>query len=123
MRYTLLLCLTLASCTANEGPDGFACTQIGCTDGLSLQVSGLTAGSYTVTVSAASRIIGTFSCTAGQPCVHFIENQTPDEVSVVVQGGGGGATRNYRPEYRKTRPNGPNCPPECKQATLVVTLA
>ena len=119
--FPVFLALLLFGC--NAPPEPVACTMIGCSNGLSIRVNSTQTSNYSVTVSANNQVIGRFDCTAGQQCMNFIENQTPDSISVVIQSSGGTVTRSYRPEYQNNRPNGPNCPPECKQATVIVTVS
>ena len=118
---SLFLVVVLFGC--NAPPEPVACTMIGCSNGLSIRVNGTLTSNYTVTVSANNQVIGTFNCTAGQQCMNFIENQTPATISVVIQGAGQKITRAYQPEYQNSRPNGPDCPPQCRQATVVVSVS
>lgn len=117
-----LLCL--AGCTSNAEPQQI-CTLIGCENGLAVEVNHSLQQSFTVNVRVANQTVHTFRCDPGQQCRAFVANQTPDEVTVSVDAGGGQppASRTYRPEYRMNRPNGPDCPPECKQATVTLTLS
>lgn len=115
--------LVMLGCSSNAVDEQRACTLIGCEDGLSVQVSNSLNQSLTVNVRSGAQLIGTFTCTAGQPCAGFIRNQTPPNVTVEVTSQAGTVTRNYMPEYRLSRPNGPNCPPECRQATINVAVS
>jgi hypothetical protein len=99
------------------------CTLIGCNDGLSVQVTSAVTQSITVTVRANNQVLRTFRCDPGNPCASFIENQMPASVSVTVEAPGGTVNRAYTPEYRTARPNGPNCPPACRQATITVAVS
>lgn len=99
------------------------CTLIGCNDGLSVQVTSAVTQSITVTVRANNQVIRTFRCEPGNPCTSFIEDQMPTSVSVTVEAPGGTVNRVYTPEYRTARPNGPNCPPTCRQATITVAVS
>lgn len=94
-----------------------ACTQIGCADGLNVELDGfdeeveleLTAGEETRTVT----------CLPPGPCHHFIPDFTPAEVTATAfLADGTEEERPFTPEYREERPNGPDCPPICRQAAI-----
>lgn len=103
------------------GPLGVACTEIGCSDGLSVGVDGQLPAAVTVTVSA-DEVERTFQCQAAEPCMTFFEGWTPAQVSVHVAWEGGAVTRSFSPGYEKHYPNGRRCPPECTQANVVVSV-
>jgi hypothetical protein len=93
------------------------CTQIGCSDGLNVELDGfdeeveleLTAGEETRRVT----------CLPPGPCRHFIPDFTPAEVTVVaLLEDGTEEERSFTPEYRDEQPNGPDCPPVCRQASI-----
>ena len=114
----------LGAC-ANMSEPQRVCTLIGCDDGLSVVVNHTLPQSFTVTVRVATQTLHTFRCDPGQPCQAFVRNQTPEEVTVSIDAGGGQppVSRTYRPEYRINRPNGADCPPDCKQATVTLTAS
>jgi hypothetical protein len=122
-RPQLLLAL-LAAC-ANYTEPSRVCTEIGCEDGLAVEVNHSLQQSFTVTVRAGTQALHTFRCDPGQACRAFVASQTPEEVTIVIDAGGGQplVSRSYRPEYRLHRPNGPDCPPECRQATVVLNVS
>ena len=123
MKLAVVVWAVVASCAnvAEEPPR--ACTEIGCSDGLAVEVNSSLTQSITVSVRAGAQELHTFRCDPGQPCRAFIENQTPAEVTVVVQTAQGDVSKTYRPAYQINRPNGPGCPPDCKQATVTVALS
>lgn len=92
------------------------CTQIGCNDGLNVELDGfddeleleLTADGETRTVT----------CLPPGPCRHFIPEFTPAEVTATAFLGDREEERTFEPEYREERPNGPDCPPVCRQASI-----
>jgi hypothetical protein len=100
--------------TTGAGPT--MCTQIGCSDGLNVELDGfdeeleveLTAGEETRTVT----------CLPPGPCRHFIPDFTPAEVTATALFGDREKERVFEPEYREERPNGPDCPPVCRQASI-----
>ncbi len=124
MKLTLLIALgvTLGSC-ANTSEPQRVCTLIGCENGLAVEVNHSLPQSFTVNVRAGTQTIHTFRCDPGQPCRAFVSNQTPEDVTVVVEAAQGPVSRSFRPEYRMNRPNGADCPPECKQATVTVNVS
>ncbi|HEX2165519.1 MAG TPA: hypothetical protein VHM02_16375, partial [Thermoanaerobaculia bacterium] len=97
-------------------PVATACTQIGCSDGLGVELDGfqeeveieLTAGEETRTLS----------CLPPGPCHHFVPEFLPEEVTMTVFLLAGEEQRTFTPEYRDERPNGPDCPPVCRQARI-----
>ena len=120
---TLLAVIVLTGCAGNTGPER-ACTLIGCDNGLDLQVNSSLSQSFSVKVSTImGQPMYSFTCQAGQPCRAFISGQTPQEVRVTVATPQGDVSKTFKPEYKISKPNGPDCPPDCKQATIVMTLS
>ena len=115
----------LVAACANTSEPQRICTLIGCENGLAVEVNHSLQQSFTVNVRVGAQTIHTFRCDPGQPCRAFVSNQTPGEVTITIDAGGGQApvSRTYRPEYRMNRPNGPDCPPECRQATVTLTVS
>ncbi|HEX6202219.1 MAG TPA: hypothetical protein VF100_04380 [Thermoanaerobaculia bacterium] len=100
--------------TAPGGPT--LCTQIGCSDGLHVELDGfdeeveleLVAGDETRTVT----------CLPPGPCRHFVPDFTPAEVTAIAFFPDREEERSFEPEYREERPNGRDCPPVCRQARI-----
>ena len=111
------------ACVNTAGEPERVCTLLGCNNGVAVEVNNSLQQSVTVTVQAGAQVIHTFQCDPGQPCRAFVDNQTPEEVTVHVQTAQGTVSRTYRPEYKMNRPNGPDCPPECRQATVTVNVS
>jgi hypothetical protein len=108
---TLVLLLACSSYTDNT-----ACTLIGCRHGLYVQFSGAhQPGPWTVEVSTTGEAPRTVSCAADLHCAPaFFEDFLPSTVTVRVTANGkteqhAGVT----PTPAVTRPNGPQCGPEC----------
>ena len=118
--FVIVACLGVAGCSAVSEPHG--CTLIGCNDGLNVVVNASLQQDFTVTVSSGGQTLQTFTCRAGQQCFGFVENQTPATVTVSLATSTGPVSKQFTPEYRINKPNGPNCPPDCRQATVTVTV-
>lgn len=116
-----LLAVLAASCANSPDPQ-VACTLIGCNDGLRVTVGGAVPAQFTVRVLAGDSTLRTVECRTGTPCDVFIENTTPEQVTVEIASTTGVVTRTATPEYTIARPNGPNCPPECRQGEVAITL-
>ena len=117
----LALLITLA-CSGNTEPQ-LGCTLIGCTDGLNVVVNAALQQDFTVTVTSGGQTLHTFTCRSGQSCHAFVENKTPATVTVALATGMGPVSKEFTPEYKINKPNGPNCPPDCRQATVTVTVS
>jgi hypothetical protein len=118
---SLVAGVLLGSCANLSEPER-VCTLIGCTDGLAIEVNHSLQQSFTVNVRSGTQTIHTFRCDPGQPCRAFVSNQTPSDVTVTVDSPQGPVSKDFQPEYRLSRPNGPDCLPECKQATIALTV-
>lgn len=125
MKLLTALCVVLVlGCSSTEEEPQVICTLIGCENGLNVQVNSSLTQSFTVTVRAGSgEQLHSFTCNPGQTCQAFVAGQTPDEVTVTLATAQGPVSKTFQPEYRLNRPNGPDCPPECKQATIVMTVS
>ena len=129
VRGLAVLSLILIACTSNSTESDNpaqqptrVCTMIGCEDGLAVEVNSSLRQSFTVNVRSGNQVIHTFRCDPGQPCRAFVSNQTPAQVTVTLETAQGLVSRTFQPEYRMNRPNGSDCPPECRQATITVSV-
>jgi hypothetical protein len=116
--------LATAGCD-DHGPTR-PCTLVDCeVNGLTVRVEGTLPTVYMVTVSspneeARSRVCWTPAhCVGG--AVHFA-GYSPAEVSITVEWEDGTATATAEPTYQVFRPNGPDCEPVCRTATITVQL-
>lgn len=94
------------------------CTLIGCTSVLEVELTGPLEYPFTLTVSGEgdSRSV---ECTAQEPCTGArFEDFTPDRATIVYESAGRGAEWTLALEYRRWRPNGDDCEPECLTATI-----
>ena len=98
---------------------------IGCSDGLNVVVENAPAPPYTVEVILPDGTRRTARCEAAPGCEAglFVEGVTAEEVTVRVDAGAGSSSQVVRPQYETAQPNGPGCPPVCKQARVTVPYA
>lgn len=117
----LAFILLAASCN----PFGQVCTLVGCRSGLAVEIVGATPDEYSVSVEVpGAEPPWTIECTKSDPCrsTVFFPEFTPDIVRVRVQAGGSTWSDVFRPTYEVSRPNGPECPPTCRNATVEFEL-
>ena len=124
---SLLAALAPAGCSV-LAPGDEVCTLAGCRTGLAVELS--------VRPSAPFRIEATvpgatpagpayvYECPDPARCgaVAFFEDFTPARVTIRVTTPAGTVTREFTPTYRTHRPNGEDCPPTCRDATVRVDL-
>lgn len=146
-----LASVTLAAC-GPVGNNARECTEIGCTDGLTLRLladeDDFEVGTYAVSITAdgeqtdcsfeiksdcagADICVGEEDCNAGYP----LSASDPSEVTLLVGGAPADVTvvvtldgqeivnETTQPEYMEVQPNGEGCPPICNQATMELTLS
>lgn len=130
-RIGLLTVLTLAAflfpgCDGGFEPIDIACTQRPCglSNGLEVVVTGDLPETFTITISLEGPPTIVIECSESSPCGNsiFLRDFTPDHVDITIQGESVDFTDSFMPEYELTRPNGPDCPPECRRATITVTI-
>ena len=118
----LLFVAALGSRCGVAGPT--ACTLIGCT-GLTIEVTGAPAQTpVTVVVTAPDGSTRSASCTSatGGTCPVSFPDFTPASLTIRVSTGTRTTEQTTQPAYDVSRPNGPACPPECRNARVSVTL-
>ena len=118
---TLLFGAAYGSGCGLAGPT--ACTLIGCT-GLVVEVTGAPSQiPVTVVVTAPDGSTRSTSCTSvGGTCPVSFPDFTPASVAIRVLTGTQTIEETRQPTYEVTRPNGPECPPECRNARVTVAL-
>jgi hypothetical protein len=163
-RTAAALVLLVCSCTKGQsGPDeppagGKMCTQIGCIDGLNIEVAKKSMwwpGEYTFAFVLDDQKVTCTGALPLKPCEAgpSITCDVPDKVQIIESGcaldvtahGWGGIhvpstparvelsivhgdhkgellRRELAPKYTKSRPNGPDCEPECTSATERIEL-
>ena len=124
----LLLVPLAAAALAAAGCNGSAepriCTQIGCNDGLQVELRGSLPDSYTVSASASGLPTQTVECSPGRECGEtlFFPEFMPASVTITVRGSGVDVQQSFTPTYETSRPNGPDCPPECRSGKVIVEV-
>jgi hypothetical protein len=110
----------LAGCSGITG----LCTLVGCDSGLGVVFTQAPTVPYRVEVfSREDAPHYVFDCANPSQCddARFID-YTPALVTIRVTTAAGTREQTVRPEYDIDRPNGPNCEPTCKWATVTVAL-
>ncbi len=117
------LIIFLGSCNqVKQTP--IACTKIGCIDGIALNLSSSLPNTAVVEIIYDGQT-NTLSCAQGN-CINqtvFISNITPKTFTVRISNNGSILSESvHRPTYKNTQPNGPDCPPICKQVEVSINL-
>jgi hypothetical protein len=104
-----------------------ACTEIGCDDGLRVQLDGAPAGGIVRVELLPAGDTGpryVVECAATQGCANgaWFPGFTGDYAVVRVTTSDGSVSREVRPTYAVMQPNGPDCPPTCRTASVTVSL-
>ena len=118
---TLVFVAAFGSACDVVGPSG--CTLIGCT-GLVIEVTGAPAQTaVTVVVTAPDGSTRSTTCTSATgTCPVSFPDFTPASVTIRVLTGTRTIEETRQPMYEVSRPNGPGCPPECRNARVTVGL-
>jgi hypothetical protein len=105
------------------------CTTIGCTSGLTVHLPVLPAGAYTIEIFLAGISGGgpalAYTCAGGPQCTQdvffsdIVINHATVRVATAV---GSRITEIPTVTYETSRPNGPHCAPECRNATITAQL-
>ena len=102
-------------------PLTYACTDIGCANGLLLIFSSPPPAGTTVTLELSPtpwvvRCGVDVECSSGV----FFSDLRVDVVEIRVENERGVTLTEVRPTYEETRPNGPDCPPTCYRSEVTV---
>ena len=119
----ITLSLVAAFGLACDGLGPTTCTVIGCT-GLVVEVTGAPGQTpVTVVVTAPDGSTRSTTCTSATgTCPFSFPFFTPASVTIRVVTGTQTTEVTRQPMYEVTRPNGPACPPECRNARVAVEL-
>jgi hypothetical protein len=129
MKTKLLGVLTLVLVAACD-PGGTACTQIGCDDQLTLTFVNENGDPITDLAGELEFDGQTLAFDCGDPdgssTVHCDGNQltvyaAPSQITIAATGATHEAYKTVSATYETVQPNGPDCPPTCKQATETVS--
>jgi hypothetical protein len=117
---TMLLVAAFGAACDVLGP---SCTLIGCT-GLVVEVTGVPALTpLTVVVTAPDGSARSGTCTAATgTCQVSFADFSPASITIRVVAGTRTTEETREPRYELSRPNGPRCPPECRNARVTVAL-
>jgi len=116
-----------ASAVALPGCEGVfweSCTLIGCTEGVTFEISGAASSSLRLEAVAEDGTTRVHSCevVAGE-CTIAFEYFTPDAFTLTMTGSDDYLALELTPAYEVVQPNGPSCDPACRVATIHVALA
>lgn len=110
------------------------CTLIGCRDYLELRLSHEPPQEYVVRVTSSTGESKSITCNPGSEIATasltpdcqagrvIFYDFVPDEVTIKITWQSGSYSTSGHPTYTSFMPNGPDCPPVCKKATLEVNL-
>jgi hypothetical protein len=130
---SLLLCAACAKPESDAGPGAAtgeaqpgarACTMIGCENGVTVQLASVPAVPFSVELTPTGGAPTIKECTAATACGSelFFAGVSADSVTVKVTSPAGESVTRAKAEYAVTRPNGPQCDPECRQARVTATV-
>ena len=119
--------LVALGCSSTTGTREQVCTAIGCDSGLAVRVEGAsTTGAYRVELLPSGETGPRYvaECPDASRCAAGVRfpGFTGDWTLVRVTTAQGTVTREVRPSYQELRPNGPDCPPICRQAVVTVSV-
>lgn len=120
LRHTLRAstALLLAGCN----PVGFACTEIGCMDGLTVRFQTPPPGPYRVeAIAEGAATPAVFECPLGQTCpVAFFDGVMAERVTIRLVTAEGTRTQEFTLRYESQYPNGRRCGAACRQASITM---
>ena len=117
-----------ASACGKRTPTGRVCTLMACLGELRVVLSGAGATRVTsIEVSAPGDSSRAWSCTTATPCtgtpgVSF-SGFTPDTVTIRIATDSDTTALTLAPAYTTIYPNGPDCPGECRTASVAVAIS
>jgi hypothetical protein len=106
-----------------------ACTEMGCYSGLTIQLQGTIPEAFAVEVSIPGDEPVRVECPQGGDPLYcesdrlFLAERTPEVLTVRVSWEDNDVVASFQPNYETVRPNGPDCPPECRQAEVTLDLS
>ena len=114
------LAVTLWSCDTAERFE--ACTLIGCQSALRVVLTAPPAAPYRVEAYLpGSAVRQVRQCNTGGVCDISFGDFTPAQVTIEIITAADTVRRDAAPTYQVSRPNGPTCDPECRNATVTLS--
>ena len=116
----MAMALVFGACS-QPPPPSQVCTLIGCESGLTVAAAPAPAGAWTVIVEAGDTT-RTVECLTQRDCAEgaFFRDFTPTAATVRVIAAGDTTEQTVTPAYGTLQPNGPECPPTCRRATVTI---
>jgi hypothetical protein len=123
-RFFVRVALVTATAAACGTREPVACTLIGCEDGWSVELAGTLPATYTVAARVDGAIVASVDCGPAQPCgsTVFLRGVTAPGAQLEITGPGVDLRWQVTPRYETLQPNGPGCPPICRQARVRVEV-
>lgn len=115
-----LLGMALLSCARDPAITG-VCTEIGCESGIEVILESPPTGAYRVEASVGGSVPKyVYECTSEAGCAEriFFPEFTPYRVFIEVTDATGTERYEAVPVYTERQPNGPECPPLCRNAVI-----
>jgi hypothetical protein len=132
----LVLAIGMVVALMARGP--IACTLVGCSGGLTVEVAGLPASAdYQISLSLPSGETHTLTCGSNAEANTFEQScsqsgayfrlatdvNPPQEITITVEANGEKVTQVFNPHYEKFQPNGVGCEPICYNATIQMNIS
>ena len=125
-RARLLCALTavVTSACSESDPLYRLCTEIGCSSGLHITFDAAPPPGTIVQAEPSGGLPWRVECGVQVSCDNgvFFPDFMPDYVRVRITTPAGEILHEVRPEYEAVMPNGADCPPTCRTATVEVEL-
>ena len=114
-----------ASVSACDNVFGKGCTLAPCPADFTVIVHGEEDVEYAVFASAPGEELQSATCSirpTANSCSVYLRDFDPDEVTVRVAWADQEATGQFTPRYETVHPNGPDCTPTCRVATVTMDV-
>ena len=98
------------------------CTEVGCDSGLIVTVTNGPAEPYRIEARVGGTLARYVHSCAGHACTAEFLDFVPSHVFIYVMTESDTTFREVRPNYDVSQPNGPDCEPTCRFATVTITL-
>lgn len=118
---SILSIIFMTSCQSQNA--NRICTQIGCTNNLTVQLKGNVASTFKLVVKSNGQEVASKDCNENIQCgsvVMFNDYNTANKNIAVEYTPTGGTTKtqNFTVDFKESRPNGEGCPPVCIAGTV-----